>query len=314
MRKAVSSPHIHHFNFGTGQMTHLELNRRQTILVGAAALFLHPQRAFAAEPILREFTAVEAFGDGPDVVFMPGWGSSREVWRPIAEKIASTRRVHLIQVRGFAGLSPPSSQTVIWDSIVKDIAGYVATLKAPVFIGHSMGGATGLRLAAEHPGTIGKLLIVDSLPFYMSLFNPAATAQDATAFAGRMSDGLLSADAAQFQAMQVQSAAILSKSAAARQRIAAWSVASDRKTLASTIHALISTDLRPSLPRIETPATIAFAWDAAMGRPVDVHDAFWRAQYAGLKNAAFVRVDNSFHFIMDDQPERFEAVVRNALS
>jgi pimeloyl-[acyl-carrier protein] methyl ester esterase len=212
-------------------------------------------------------------------------------------------------VRGFAGLTPPTAPGAIWDPVVADVASYLRTLRDPAFIGHSMGGATGLRLAIEHEGSAAKLLVVDALPFYAALFSPAATLEQAAPLAAQASASMLAADPAQFEAMQTRSVSILVKSADARARIVGWSIASDRATLATAIRELISTDLRPSLSRIDTPTSIVFAWDGAMGRSAEAHEAFWRAQYAGLPEARFVRVDDSFHFIMDDQPERCAALV-----
>ena len=42
-------------------------------------------------------------GSGPDVILIPGLASSREVWRPLATRLAATHRVHLVQLAGFAG-------------------------------------------------------------------------------------------------------------------------------------------------------------------------------------------------------------------
>lgn len=262
---------------------------------------------------MRDHIGVEVFGEGPDVVFMSGYACARDVWRPTAEIFSGAYRVHLLQVRGFAGLAPPVVVGPVWDAVVVEVAAYLRSLQNPAFVGHSMGGATGLRLAAEHPGAASKVLVVDSLPFYAALFNPSVTAEQARAIAMQASAALLAADPALFEAMQRRSASILSKTAASRERMVAWSVASDRTTIAVAIGELISTDLRPSLARIETPMTIAFAWDAAMGRTTEVHEAFWRSQYEGLRNARFVRVDDSYHFIMDDQPDRCAAVITSFL-
>ena len=40
---------------------------------------------------------------------------------------------------------------------------------------------------------------------------------------------------------------------------------------------------------------------------VETVDGWYKAAYAGLKGVRLVRVDDSFHFIMVDQPGKFEA-------
>lgn len=285
------------------------MNRRQ-LLVGAGAVWCAAATpSFARALTIRDRIAVETLGSGPDVVLMPGYASSRETWRETAARLAPRHRVHLLQVRGFADLEAPAEKGPVWSPVVADIAAYLRTLQKPAFIGHSMGGATGLRLAIEHPGVASKILVADSLPFYATLFNAAATVDSVRPIAQRIAAQIRNADAAQFAAAQAQSAAILAKSPAARERIVAWSVASDRETIAVAIEELMTTDLRPHLAAIATPVTVAFAWDAAMGRPADVHENFWRTQYASLKTARLDRVDDSFHFLMDDQPARTATVI-----
>ena len=49
---------------------------------------------------------VEVEGDGPDVVLIPGLSSPRAVWAPTAERLKTTHRLHLVEVRGFGGDAP----------------------------------------------------------------------------------------------------------------------------------------------------------------------------------------------------------------
>src|SRR5688500_1123784 len=56
------------------------------------------QAAFASDRL-----SVEVVGSGPDVILIPGFGSSRAVWRAEAERLKATHRVHLVQLAGFAG-------------------------------------------------------------------------------------------------------------------------------------------------------------------------------------------------------------------
>lgn len=51
------------------------------------------QAGFASDRL-----SVEVIGSGPDVILIPGLLSSREVWRPLAERLAATHRAHLVQL------------------------------------------------------------------------------------------------------------------------------------------------------------------------------------------------------------------------
>src|SRR3954463_482521 len=117
--------------------------------------------------------SVTVRGKGPDVVLIPGLASSSAVWDATAARLEARYRLHVVQVAGFAG-SPPhaNAQGPIIQPTVDAIDAYIKTnkLKAPRVIGHSLGGMMGLMLALRHPEDTGKLMIVDSLPFFSVLF------------------------------------------------------------------------------------------------------------------------------------------------
>ena len=76
---------------------------------------------------------------------------------------------------------------------------------------------------------------------------------------------------------------------------------------------LMTTDLRSNLHDIKTEVHVIYAWDEAMGVPVDMWKLY-ETQYQNLQNVEFTRIENSFHFIMKDQPEEFLATVQKVLS
>ena len=62
-------------------------------------------------------------------------------------------------------------------ALVAEMVQYVAGLERPSIIGHSLGGLIALEVAAANPDAIGRLLIVDALPFYALTINPGATVE-----------------------------------------------------------------------------------------------------------------------------------------
>src|SRR3546814_18989464 len=48
-------------------------------------------------------------------------------------------------------------------------------LPGAAVVGDSMGGLVGLMLAKAHPGDVGKLMVVDALPYVGDIFVPGAT-------------------------------------------------------------------------------------------------------------------------------------------
>src|SRR3546814_9346542 len=48
---------------------------------------------------------------------------------------------------------------------------------APAVVGHSLGGLTWLMIAARAPQEVGKLMVVDAVPFIGTIFVPGATVE-----------------------------------------------------------------------------------------------------------------------------------------
>ncbi|RYG29675.1 MAG: alpha/beta hydrolase [Burkholderiales bacterium] len=109
----------------------------------------------------------------------------------------------------------------------------------------------------------------------------------------------------QFVAGQDRTMAMLVKSDAARPTAKQWSLASDRKVMATAMYEDMITDTRPLLPQIKAKTTVVYAYDAQMGRPTEFLDGMYAKAYEGLAGAKMKRIDGGFHFIMLDQPAAF---------
>ena len=307
-------------------MLHHRLNGRSTLraLLLASAVALAAGNVFSAahaEPARIEAPAfasdrlsVEVIGQGPDVILIPGFASSREVWRPLAQRLAATHRVHLVQLAGFAGEPWSHGDGAFVQPAVDELARYAATLNKPAIIGHSMGGLAGLMLAQQHPEAVGRVMSVDSLPFFSAMFGPTATVEGARPFADQAAAGILGADEAGFRRQQEQTAVGMMKTEAARPAMVDWSMASDRHAMASAIREVMTTDARPGLAAMTTPVWAVYAADANGGAPAAMADGMWSREYAGLPGVKLVRVDDTRHFIMTDQPERLGALVDEFLA
>ncbi|MFA7264603.1 MAG: alpha/beta hydrolase [Caulobacter sp.] len=266
-----------------------------------------------AEP--TRFT-VEVRGQGPDVILIPGLTSSAAVWRDTAARLEGRYRVHLVQVAGFAGAPVAgNAEGPVVAPLADEVLAYIAGQKLdhPAIIGHSMGGFTALLIAARHPDSVGRVMVVDALPFFSVLINPAATATAVEPQAAAFRDSLLGQSDAAFTASQPQVVAGLAKTDAARAEALAWSLASDRGVMARATYDVMTTDLRGELATIGTPVTVVYARDTAMGFFYRVVDQIYATNYAALPGVALRRVDGAFHYLMLDQPEPFAAEVERFL-
>jgi pimeloyl-ACP methyl ester carboxylesterase len=292
---------------------------RLLALVAAAPLIagvLPPLAARAAEAQSSRFE-VTVQGEGPDVILIPGLASSAHVWDAEAAQLKGYR-LHIIQVRGFAGVpASANAEGPMIAPLVEELAAYIKAkgLRRPAVIGHSLGGLMGLMLADRHPDAVGKLMIVDALPFYGMMFGPTATAAMVEPQARAFRDKLIGGTQADFVAAEPTAMAHLIKSKGpATDAAVAAAQASDHAVVARAMYEDFITDLRPDLASIRTPVVMLYPWDAAAGAPQAVFDGLYQGAYAPLPTKRVVRIDGSLHFIMIDQPEAFHREVKTFLA
>jgi pimeloyl-ACP methyl ester carboxylesterase len=105
---------------------------------------------------------VRVGGDGPDVVVLPSFVGP--YWTPALDELASSFRVHLLQLPGFGDFAVPREARRVLDLAVPlRIALADAGLLGASVIGHSFGGWLAIELALLAPPA--KLVLVDALGF-----------------------------------------------------------------------------------------------------------------------------------------------------
>ena len=278
-------------------------------LPGLLALVLPLSLAFAVNAAEPTRFSVEVRGKGPDVILIPGLASSRDVWAAMATQLEGRNRVHLIQVAGFAGVpAAGNADGPVVAPLADEIVAYIAGrhLDHPAIIGHSMGGFTALLIAGRHPESVGRVMVVDALPFFSVLINPTATAESMAPQAAGFRDYVMGQSAEAFAAGQTQTMARLVKTPEARAQPLAWSMASDRSVMARATYDVMTSDLRGDLAGVKVPVTVIYARDPAMGPGVD---QVYARDYAALPGVRLRPIDGGFHFIMLDQPQVFATEV-----
>jgi len=275
-------------------------------------------KAHAATPYpdaAHERFSVSVSGDGRDVILIPGLGSSADTWTGVVAHL-NGYRVHVLNLAGFAG--EPASANATGEVLAPSVETLDAYIKAnhldhPVIVGHSMGGLMALMLARAHPEDAGRLVIVDALPYIGVIFNPAATVPMVEPQAAAMRAGMIATPADAFAAQQTAGMARMVTSPDNVKKVAQWTVDSDRRVFAESFYEDMTTDLRPDLAKITTPAVVIFPVSTAAGQAPAQTEAFYESQYAAMPNVTFTRIDNSLHFMMLDQPDAFYTALNKAL-
>jgi pimeloyl-ACP methyl ester carboxylesterase len=105
----------------------------------------------------------QAAGHGQPILMIHGLSGSTRWWRPVVPAFAAHFRVHLINLPGFgAGLERgrllPLARVPSW---IEEWAGVVGLSRMHV-LGHSMGGYIAMRLAAQFPERLSRMVLVDA--------------------------------------------------------------------------------------------------------------------------------------------------------
>ncbi len=287
------------------------------LVLGGIALLSGGSQAGSQTFAPTRFTVVDSGTVGkPDVVLIPGLSSSRTVWDAEAKRLAPNYRLHILQVNGFAGApAGPNAAGPILPGVVQELHQYIVAGKMhPVVVGHSLGGLLTLMLADAHPEDVSKIVIVDALPFYGMVFDPNATPEAIAPQAKAIHDQMLAMPADQFAAMQPTMVKAMVKDEAGGKLVAASSIATDRAVFANAMLEDLQTDIRPDMGKIKTPALLLYPFDATVpgAAPAKI-DALYKGAYAAMPNVKLVRVEDSRHFIMYDQPGKLDAAVEEFL-
>jgi len=223
-----------------------------------------------------------------------------------------------VQVSGFAG-QPKGGNTegAVAAPVAEEIDRYIkeAGLKQPAVIGHSMGGTMGMMLAARHPGDLSRLMVVDMVPF-MGLFfgGPGATSASIVPVADRVEAGMRAASPDERSKRAVDTINSMVNTESMRAGAIDDSMRSDADVGTRAYRELIVTDLGPELGKITVPVTVLYVQSKAVPVSREHFDAVYKSVYAPIQNVRLKRIDDSAHFIMWDQPARFQAEVKDFLA
>jgi len=256
--------------------------------------------------------------DGPehpvgDIILIPGLSSSPEVWEGLTDQLKGRYRIHRVHIQGFAGApAEDNASGPVAAPVAEDLARYIAEqhLDHPVVIGHSMGGTIALMLAARHPDSVGKVMVVDMVPFMGAMFGGGdATSASVAPMADQIYTAMTTGPEEAYRQQAAASVTGMINTEAARAGPLDDAAHSDRAVAASSFRELITTDLRPELAHITAPTEVIYARFNDPRMTPEITDGIYRASYAALPGVTLKRIDNSAHFIMLDQPAAFAEAV-----
>jgi len=106
---------------------------------------------------------VERLGAGADLVLLHGWGLHGGAWHSLAPRLATSFRVHLVDLPGHGHSRDTPFGTL--DAVADSVA--ACTPVGATVCGWSLGGIVALRLATRHPSRVAAIALVSSTPCFV---------------------------------------------------------------------------------------------------------------------------------------------------
>jgi len=105
----------------------------------------------------------EEHGEGPPLLLLHGAYMTADMMAPLARRLAGTRRVIVPEAEGH-GRTADADRPLTYEQMADDTAALARALglEQVDVIGYSMGGATALRLAVQHPDLVRRLVVASA--------------------------------------------------------------------------------------------------------------------------------------------------------
>jgi pimeloyl-ACP methyl ester carboxylesterase len=277
----------------------------------AIASFAQP--SLAAEPAL----GVSDQGRGPALVFIPGLNSASETFTETCAAFVATHRCLLLDLPGFAGRAPMSLERGFLEPLADEVVALLRDerLSDVTLVGHSLGGDLAMLVALAAPELVGRLVLVDSLPFYPAAQNPALTAELARPMAEQLRARMTAQSDDDYRRNAQASVNGMTNSPERTALLTQWTLASDRATTTAAMAEMLTTDLRERIAAIKAPVLVLGSWAAykPYGATLESTKAIFAGQYARAANVEIRMSAEGFHFLTFDDGEWVNREIRRFL-
>ena len=108
---------------------------------------------------------VRIYGDGPDLVFLHGWGLRSIVWDNLIPALVQRHRIHLLDLPGHGESA--------WNDNITGLATFADSIasvipKNSTIVGWSLGGLVAQHLAVHNPDLVARLVLITSTPKFLA--------------------------------------------------------------------------------------------------------------------------------------------------
>jgi len=288
------------------------MNRK--FFAGLALAFSLLAPAFSAEFQAGALQVEQISQKGPALVLIPGLASGPWVWDQTTGALRERYSIYLLTLPGFDGRAPQPGVTL--ETLQKDLLTLIESKKLgkPVLVGHSLGGTLALLFATKHSDVISGVVAVDGLPVFPGTEMMTDRAPMA-ANARQQMAGQTPAQFAEYQRNYMKQVGSVDETIA--NAIAEKSSRSDPGATAEFAAQILMQDFRAALPGIKVPVVEISPFHAPDFARINVDEAgktgYYRALLTGIERLELVSISPARHFVMFDQPGKFNAALDGAI-
>lgn len=308
--------------------THAAVPANAASTSAAATISLMPPRA--AQTFTVGTLRVQRYGDlGRPVILIPGLECGPWEWAQTIRNMQGSHRIYAVTLAGFDGVPAPKDDPQAGNLLDRADASLLKLIQdhhidKPVIIGHSIGGTLALRFAGEHAGLLSGVVAVDGLPIFPRM--EKVSSEQRKAMAQGMKARIESMSPAQFKSyamVYMTRVGVLDAKLAART--VPYLARSDVKAIAAYAAVDMSSDYRPLMQHADVPileivpynpkdaAVVAQAMGTDAWSAAD-KIAYYRKLLADAPNLKLSSIAPAHHFVMLDQPQKFQATLNRFMA
>lgn len=256
---------------------------------------------------------MDATGAGEPLVLLHGLGASRRLWHRVVPLLSGDDRLVLApDLPGF-GDSPPAGPGFEFDAVTDRLARALRRRAGGRFdlLGSSLGGAVALKLAAAHPGLVRRLVLAAPAgfgPLPWPVASAASVLADPALRIRRIAGVPLSVSPTARRLLLWGAVAEPHRLSRSDARLILDS--SRRATrLGSALAAVLRTDLRPGLVRLDVPLGLIWG-ERDRVVPISTLETIRRLRPGVVAET----IPDAAHIPQLERPEEFAATVRRVLA
>lgn len=236
----------------------------------------------------------QKLGQGKDLIMLHGWKQDVSTFHNVAEELKKHFKLWLIDLPGFGRSENPKSDFMVED-YAKIISEFIRENKIsePHLLGHSLGGRIGIKLAANHPDLLNKLVLESS----------AGIKHEHDVLR------LISFASAKVFNFLIPNIGNFKKIIKHKFYKQVGSDYDDAKELKATFINIINEDLTSDLTKISTPVLVIGGQKDTSVPPRDQ-----RIMYRKIKHSKLEILDNVAHFPHLENPNKFMYFVKDFLN